>query len=115
MLAGAGGNGSLVISGVVNPGAGTYGANDFSVATTGQAATNPAAAIAISGLTAVTFSGTSMVAGANTTWTVGFTNALALSPGDAITVTFAPGFTLLRPRRLAHRGRLQRYLHGPDR
>jgi hypothetical protein len=52
----------------------------------------PASAAAVSG---VTFSGSSMAAGAtNTTWTVSFTPATPLTDADTIFVTFAGGFII---------------------
>ena len=51
----------------------------------------PASAAAVSG---VSFSGSSMAAGATTTWTVSFTPATALTDADTISVTFADGFVI---------------------
>ena len=98
---GSGTAATLSISGVTNPGANTYTFSLFSVAITGQTATNPTQPVVISAAatSAVTFSGSSMVGGATgTTWTVGFTtNAAETFSGNTITVTFASGFTFSSP------------------
>jgi hypothetical protein len=55
----------------------------------GTLVAGPASAAPVTG---VTFTPSSMVAGANTAWTVSFTPATALTSSDTVFVTFANGF-----------------------
>jgi hypothetical protein len=90
---GSGATATLNITGITNPTAGTYPNTDFSVGLTGQGAVSPAAAVVITGTSAVTFTGSTYAAFATgTTWTIGFTSAAFEGSGDTIVVTFAPGF-----------------------
>ena len=91
----------VILQGVTNPGAGTYPASDFTVATSSDTA--PAANIdavtitsASGGVSNVTFTGTSMAANVTTSWTIGFTTGPSgnLSSSSQIVVTFAPGFSI---------------------
>ena len=91
--------GTLTIAGVVNPVAGTYPANTFSVATSADTTPAPPASAVVIGATAlsgVTFSPGSSVAGATSTWTVGFTTSAggALASPNTIAVTFNTGFSV---------------------
>jgi putative cell wall-binding protein len=93
---------TLTISGVTNPTSGSYAtsATSFSVATTADSANWPAAPVIITGLTGVSFVGSSMRQGATpTTWTVEFTSSAdgVLNPGKEIVVTFNPAFTITSP------------------
>jgi hypothetical protein len=73
---------------------GASGAGLFLLAS-GLVATLGATVASAAPVTAVSFSGSSMAAGAtNTTWTVSFTPATALTDADTISVTFADGFVI---------------------
>jgi putative cell wall-binding protein len=92
---GSGTAATLSISGVTNPPAATYPNTDFTVTVDSQTATSPVANVTITGLTTITFVGSSQAASATgTTWTVGFTSSAsgALAAAGTISVTFATGF-----------------------
>jgi hypothetical protein len=95
------------VFGITNPTAGTYDNTLFWVSTTSDTtAVSPGANVVItpavttvstSSLTGVTFTGSSMSAGATgTTWTIGFTTSATgeLLPGDQIEVDFPAGFVI---------------------
>jgi putative cell wall-binding protein len=64
----------------------------------GLGATLDALPVAAATVSSVSFSGSSMAAGATaTTWTVKFTSSGALNPGNEIFVTFNPAFTITSP------------------
>jgi putative cell wall-binding protein len=89
--------GTLTINEITNPTSASYPAASFSVATTLDTAASPASPVVITGLTGVSFAGSSMMAGATaTTWTIQFTTSAdgALSPGREIVVTFNPAFVI---------------------
>jgi hypothetical protein len=101
------GGAEVQISGITNPVAGSYTNTSFYVSTTVDTSiTSPPTNVVINGvstpvttdtLTGVTFSGSSMSAGATaTTWTVGFTTSSTgeLLPGDQIEVVFPAGFVI---------------------
>jgi len=88
---------TLTIAGITNPAAaGSYPKTSFTVATSADGPGSPTADVVITGVAAVTFSGSSMLGGAtNTTWTIGFNAGLSGSSGpDTIVVVFAPGFRI---------------------
>jgi hypothetical protein len=103
----AGTSAAVEIEPITNPAAGTYSKTLFDVSTTKDPipanSTNdvtifPATTPPVTGLSGVTFSGSSMSGGAtNTTWTVGFTTSDPngeLVPGNSISVTFPAGFAI---------------------
>ncbi len=91
---------TLTIAGITNPVDGTYGASNFSVATTtpSQAAEHPSSPVIIaSAVSDVTFVGASTLANqAGVTWTVGFTTSSSgkLTGSGVITVTFNSAFAV---------------------
>jgi hypothetical protein len=90
---------TLSIPNIVNPAtATTYPNTEFSVSTSADTATSPVANVVITTASSasITFAGSSYVAGAAATWTVGFTSSAsgALGTGSTITVTFPSSFTI---------------------
>jgi hypothetical protein len=89
--------------GVVNGNAGTYGATNFSVATSADTtAVSPSAGATVTAtsVSAVTVTGTaptSLVKSAASTWTWGFTTSSsgALSAGDYVTLTFPSTYSAI--------------------
>ncbi|MCU1488828.1 MAG: cell wall/surface repeat protein, partial [Acidimicrobiaceae bacterium] len=91
--------GTLTIAGIQNPGAGSYPASGFLVATSQDVTTaSPASAVTINATTTtgVTFTPGSSSANSTSTWTVGLTpsSSGALASGNTVSVTFGPGFVI---------------------
>jgi len=87
---------TVVMTGVINPAAGTYANTSFSVSTSvDTTASNPASGLSFgSVVSGVSFSPSSLVGAGSATWTVGFTASAsgALAIGDTITIS-APAST----------------------
>ncbi len=87
---------TVVMTGVINPAAGTYANTSFSVSTSvDTTASNPASGLSFgSVVSGVSFSPSSLVGAGSATWTVGFTTSAngALAIGDTITIS-APAST----------------------
>ncbi|MGD0287689.1 MAG: Ig-like domain repeat protein [Acidimicrobiales bacterium] len=87
---------TVVMTGVINPAAGTYVNTSFSVSTSvDTTASNPASGLSLgSVVSGVSFSPSSLVGAGSATWTVGFTASAsgALAIGDTITIS-APAST----------------------
>ncbi len=87
---------TVVMTGVINPAAGTYANTSFSVSTSvDTTASNPAGGLSFgSVVSGVSFSPSSLVGAGSATWTVGFTTSAngALAIGDTITIS-APAST----------------------
>jgi len=87
---------TVVMTGVINPPAGTYANTSFSVSTSvDTTASNPAGGLSFgSVVSGVSFGPSSLVGAGSATWTVGFTTSAngALAIGDTITIS-APAST----------------------
>ncbi len=87
---------TVVMTGVINPAAGTYANTSFSVSTSvDTTASNPAGGLSFgSVVSGVSFGPSSLVGAGSATWTVGFTTSAngALAIGDTITIS-APAST----------------------